>query len=242
MSKRKSSRRVHKKTVLDVAAAESVSQDSRATMLSLEQELEKLRLGLNKILAAKRETKFDLRSGLVLPTRLGPPKSSRRAQSKADKGRNPIIEAVQLTLRGRRPTIIWDADDLPVGGTPELRNEILPLWPPETIIYIGILVIHSLMAGDRRIIKTVGDAIKQADHLFNRDREPVLLRQAFLYMTTGKDWQTPDELKKGIEKRFNCSNKLPQYKWNRIRKALRLPKVTGRPREKVRHETAKSVS
>ncbi len=45
----------HEKTVLDLAAAESASQDSRATMLALEQELEKQRLGLNKILGAEPE-------------------------------------------------------------------------------------------------------------------------------------------------------------------------------------------
>ena len=42
----------HEKTVLDLSAVESASQDSRATMLGLEQEFEKQRLGLNKILGA----------------------------------------------------------------------------------------------------------------------------------------------------------------------------------------------
>src|SRR5206468_12041198 len=42
----------HEKTVLDLAAAESASQDSRATMLAVEQEFEKQRLGLNKTLGA----------------------------------------------------------------------------------------------------------------------------------------------------------------------------------------------
>src|SRR5437667_2677582 len=63
----------HEKTVLDLAAAESASQDSRATMLLLEQEFEKQRLGLNKILGAGPNTKVALRSGLVLPSRLAAP-------------------------------------------------------------------------------------------------------------------------------------------------------------------------
>ena len=63
----------HEKTVLDLAAAESASQDSRATMLALEQELEKQRLGLNRILGAEPQMEVALRSGLVLPTRLAPP-------------------------------------------------------------------------------------------------------------------------------------------------------------------------
>jgi outer membrane protein, heavy metal efflux system len=63
----------HEKTVLDLAAAESASQDSRATMLALEQELEKQRLGLNKILGAEPETKVAIRADLTLPTRLSAP-------------------------------------------------------------------------------------------------------------------------------------------------------------------------
>ena len=60
----------HEKTVLDLAAAESASQDSRATMLALEQEFEKQRLGLNKILGIEPETKVTLREELTVPTRL----------------------------------------------------------------------------------------------------------------------------------------------------------------------------
>ena len=63
----------HEKTVLDLAAAESASQDSRATMLALEQEFEKQRLGLNKILGIEPETKVSLREELTVPTRLAMP-------------------------------------------------------------------------------------------------------------------------------------------------------------------------
>ena len=63
----------HEKTVLDLAAVESASQDSRATMLALEQEFEKQRLGLNKILGVEPETNVTLREGLTLPTRVAPP-------------------------------------------------------------------------------------------------------------------------------------------------------------------------
>jgi cobalt-zinc-cadmium efflux system outer membrane protein len=63
----------HEKTVLDLAAVESASQDSRATMLALDQEFDKQRLGLNKILGADPETRIALRAGLILPTRLIPP-------------------------------------------------------------------------------------------------------------------------------------------------------------------------
>ena len=63
----------HEKTVLDLAAVESASQDSRATVLALQQEFERQRLGLNKILGVEPETNVALREGLTLPTRLAPP-------------------------------------------------------------------------------------------------------------------------------------------------------------------------
>jgi len=63
----------HEKTVLELAAVESASQDSRATTLALEQEFDKQHLGLNKILGLEPETKVALRAGLILPTRLAPP-------------------------------------------------------------------------------------------------------------------------------------------------------------------------
>src|SRR6266699_3023591 len=63
----------HEKTVLDLSAVESATQDSRATMLGLEQEFEKQRLGLNKILGAAPGIKIALRADLTLPARLEPP-------------------------------------------------------------------------------------------------------------------------------------------------------------------------
>jgi cobalt-zinc-cadmium efflux system outer membrane protein len=63
----------HEKTVLDLAAVESASQDSRATMLALEQDFERQQLGLNKILGLESEIKVRLRSGLTLPTHLDIP-------------------------------------------------------------------------------------------------------------------------------------------------------------------------
>jgi len=58
----------HEKTVLDLSAVESASQDSLATMLGLEQEFERQRLGLNKALGAEPTINVRLRAGLTLPT------------------------------------------------------------------------------------------------------------------------------------------------------------------------------
>jgi len=83
----------HEKTVLDLAAVEASSQDSRATTLSLEQDFEHQRLGLNKILGVEPETHVRLRSGLTLPTHLEPP-------DEADLLAN--IESRRLDLLGLR--------------------------------------------------------------------------------------------------------------------------------------------
>jgi cobalt-zinc-cadmium efflux system outer membrane protein len=63
----------HEKTVLDLSAAESSSQDSRGIMLALEQEFDKQRLGFNKILGMKPEINVRLRTGLSLPGHVEPP-------------------------------------------------------------------------------------------------------------------------------------------------------------------------
>jgi cobalt-zinc-cadmium efflux system outer membrane protein len=63
----------HEKTVLELAAVESASQDSRATMLTLEQDFERQRLGLNRILGVESQMKVRLRDGLTLPTHLDLP-------------------------------------------------------------------------------------------------------------------------------------------------------------------------
>ena len=63
----------HEKTVLDLSAVEASSQDSRATMLSLEQDFAHQRLGLNKILGIEPRTNVRLRDGLTLPMHLDLP-------------------------------------------------------------------------------------------------------------------------------------------------------------------------
>src|SRR2546430_14960295 len=83
----------HEKTVLDLAAAEAASQDSRAIVLSLEQDFAHQRLGLNKMLGVEPETPVRLRSGLTLPTHLEPP-------DEADLLAN--IESRRLDLLGLR--------------------------------------------------------------------------------------------------------------------------------------------
>jgi cobalt-zinc-cadmium efflux system outer membrane protein len=93
----------HEKTVLDLAAVESASQDSRATMLALQQEFEKQRLGLNKILGVEPETDVTLRQGLNLPTRLAP--ADERGLSEGLESRRLDLLGLQQGLESQDATV-----------------------------------------------------------------------------------------------------------------------------------------
>lgn len=82
---------------------------------------------------------------------------------------NPILAAIELSLKGRRRTAIMD------------DWETLPRWQqldiirqffiPETIYEVGALVLGAVLSGDKQMPQVVRDATKAGDHLFNRDRE-----------------------------------------------------------------------
>jgi hypothetical protein len=142
---------------------------------------------------------------------------------------NPIIAAVQRSLQGRKPTIVlYGWKSVPMA---RLRAAVPLVFDDETIREVGSLVLLSLLTGDPRMIKTVTDAIKEADHIFNRDRELGLFKEALSYMLGEGKGLDPETLKKGIEDRFNRGKKLHQYQWNRIRKVLKLPKLPPGRRE-----------
>jgi cobalt-zinc-cadmium efflux system outer membrane protein len=63
----------HEKTMLDYAAAESSSQDARATALGLAQDHGKQTLGLKRILGVAPEAEVRLRAGIGLPSHLNVP-------------------------------------------------------------------------------------------------------------------------------------------------------------------------
>ena len=152
---------------------------------------------------------------------------------------NPILAAIELSLKGRRCTAVMDGwHTLP---REEQFDIIRHFFIPETIYEVGALVLGAVLAGDKQMIKIVRDAIKAGDHLFNRDRELVLLRPALryrlcnwdvlLFKHRGNSQRAVDELKKGIEQHCNNGTELSQYQWSRLRRVLGLPK-----RNSVRHD------
>jgi hypothetical protein len=134
-------------------------------------------------------------------------KPSRRAHDKPGNRRsdNPIIAAVQRNLPGGGG-VTWDVDRPP---DRVLTLMITNIFSDDVIREIGVLVIKSLLTGDKhQLIEIVEDAFKESKHLFRRDRELALRSDVAEYLpdliASGRD------IKSEIEKRSNCGNKLQQ--------------------------------
>src|SRR5213595_2250938 len=143
----------HEKTVLDLAAAESASQDSRATMLAVEQEFEKQRLGLNKILGAGPDRKVALRSGLFLPRRLAAP---------AEQELFDDLESRRLDLLGLQRG--YESQDATV------RAAILAQFPKMSVAFTK--------ATDTTNVKTTGFNIAVDVPIFDRNQGVIATERA----------------------------------------------------------------
>lgn len=143
----------HEKTVLELSAVESSSQDSRATMLALEQEFEKQRLGLNKMLGLESETKVRLRSGLTLPRHVDPPDR-----------RNLIdnIESRRVDLLGLRQG--YESQDATV------RAVILAQFPKMSVAFVR--------ASDTTDVHTSGFNITVDVPIFDRNQGVIATERA----------------------------------------------------------------
>jgi outer membrane protein TolC len=143
----------HEKTVLDLTAAESASQDSRATMLALEQELERQRLGLNKILGAEPEMTITLQPSLALPTRLAPP---RQRQLMDD------VESQRLDLLGLRQGL--ESQDATV------RAAVLAQFPKMSAAFVK--------ASDTTNVHTTGFNVSIDVPIFDRNQGLIATERA----------------------------------------------------------------
>jgi hypothetical protein len=162
----------------------------------------------------------------------------RRSSTRMMREPNPILAAIELSLKGQRCTAIMDGwHTLPRWQQLDIIRQF---FDSETIYEVGALVLGAVLADDKQLIKIVRDAIKAGHHLFNRDRELVLLKPALRYMLCnwdvimlkngGDSRRSVEELKKGVEQHCNKGEELPQYRWSRLARALGLPK-----RSCVRH-------
>jgi outer membrane protein TolC len=143
----------HEKTVLDLAAVESASQDSRATMLALEQEFEKQRLGLNRILGVEPETNVTLRAGLTLPTRLAPPD---------ERGLSDGLESHRLDLLGLQQGL--ESQDATV------RAAVLAQFPKMSAAFVK--------ASDTTNVHTTGFNVAIDVPIFDRNQGAIATERA----------------------------------------------------------------
>jgi hypothetical protein len=125
--------------------------------------------------------------------------------------------------RGRPRTAM-----IPLGYDPSSPlDRLSPFCCDERLVYdVAIPILQALLTGDRRIVKTLKEAIKEADHIFRRDREPVLLRQALEYALGEGRGLDVEEFKRNLEARVNHGKPFRQHRWTRVSKRLGLPKRT----------------
>jgi hypothetical protein len=130
---------------------------------------------------------------------------------------NPVVVAAKRGLRERGQFLVilgkWDEQ-----RPEEQRDIIRRVFTDEAIYEIGCLILGALVAGDKQMVLTVRDAIKEADHMFGRDREKHLLIPALRYVlcnwgkllfkNRGDLQRSVEELKRGIEQHCNNGKKL----------------------------------
>ena len=143
----------HEKTVLDLAAVESASQDSRAILLGLEQEFDKQRLGLNRTLGAEPETQIAIRSGLTLPRQLPVPKEHDLSDN---------LESRRLDLLGLRQG--YESQDATV------RAAILAQFPKLSVAFVK--------ASDTTNVQTSGFNITVDVPIFDRNQGVIATERA----------------------------------------------------------------
>jgi hypothetical protein len=126
-------------------------------------------------------------------------------------------------MRPRRSGLV----PIPLGYEPSDPLSRLPPYPcDEELVYdVAVPVLQALLTGDLRILKTLKEAIKETHHIYGRDRDQVLLRQALEYRLWEGRGLGVEEFKRGLEARVNHGKPLPQHRWNHVRKAVELKKL-----------------
>jgi hypothetical protein len=162
---------------------------------------------------------------------------------------NPIVEAFlrfkqrdtpapAQTIAGIRPS---QPGLLPVPlqyNPRSILSLFSPYWCDDALIYeAGTILLSSLLVGDRKIIETLKNALKTLDRIYGRNREPVLVEKALIYIQ-GKGrqhWQRLDSrsFKRYFEKQCNHGKPLEKSQWKWLRRAVGLPAIPpGKPKKR----------
>jgi hypothetical protein len=147
---------------------------------------------------------------------------SRKAES------NPLVTAMLRSRKGKRATVVLDKTGLEA-LTPAARQSLARwFFGDEAICEVGSFFLVAFLTNDRTVEKATREAFRAANHIFRRDRERELLKQALDCMIEiGERGDNPEKLKKALEARRH-GQMLPQHRWSELRKALGLPnRATG---------------
>jgi hypothetical protein len=123
-------------------------------------------------------------------------------------------------------------------------NKLSPFFCDERLVYdVAIPILQALLTGDRRIVKTLKEAIKEADHIFRRDREQVLVRQALEYALGEGRGLDVEEFKRNLEALHNNGQPFSQHRWTRLSNRLGLPKrATGAASASYQRKPKRAIS
>jgi outer membrane protein TolC len=143
---------LHEKTVLDLAAAQSTSQDAQLTALNIQQELAKQRLALNRAMGMPAEAKVRIQR-VSLPSNLGSPPEAELITG---------LESRRLDLLGLKQG--YDSQDA------SLRAAILAQFPK---ISLGFN-----RAGDTSNVQTLGFGVTVDIPIFDRNQGNIATARA----------------------------------------------------------------
>jgi outer membrane protein TolC len=143
---------LHEKTVLDLAAAQSTSQDAQLTALSIQQELAKQRLALNRAMGLPADAKVRVQQ-VSLPSNLGSPPEAELIAG---------LESRRLDLLGLKQG--YDSQDA------SLRAAILAQFPK---ISLGFN-----RAGDTSNVQTLGFGVTVDIPIFDRNQGNIATERA----------------------------------------------------------------
>jgi hypothetical protein len=143
---------------------------------------------------------------------------------------NPIIKAIQgyLWKRGLRVTLL--GGETSVAETERLINKF---FGAELQQQLGKLVLVALMDGNKKFVKTVEQALKESDAVFNRHREKAIAAKVLKYVfALPEPWPPNKEIRRLAELHCNNGKEFEEHQWRRLRQILLLdPQKTGRPRK-----------
>jgi len=133
---------------------------------------------------------------------------------------NPIIAAIKRSRGGKPPSsIVLDVPGHKISDD-GVADLVRCIFSQETRLAIGDIILRAMLTNDFKVAKLAHLAIREANRIFRRAREPVLLRQALQVIWDNHGKPLEKNLKQAVEARFYDGQVLPTPKWNRVRVQL----------------------